>query len=254
MEILTLLTDFGTTDYYLASLKGSILKYKRDINIVDICHNIPPYEIEKGSFLLYASYKNFPEGTYHLAIIDPGVGTFRDFLYMEKEGHHFFAPDNGLLTLIYDPLCLLFKVIFPDKWIKEASSTFHGRDLFGPAVGLFIKGKPLEMVPKANPILFSYKKPHKSKKGIVRGSIIHIDIFGNCITDIPVNLIEFGKGKVKVKDIEINFWSNNYLEIPEGKLGLLKGSLKTLEIARNKRSAKEILEVSFGEEVLYFPK
>lgn len=253
MKILTLLTDFGLDDYYVSSLKGSILKFERNINFVDISHTVPPFDLKKGAFLLFSSYKSFPEGTVHLSVIDPGVGTLRDFLYMERDGHHFFAPDNGILSLVYEKYCPLFKIIFPDTWIKNASFTFHGRDLFGPAVGKFLKGEHLEMVPKANLVLFDYKKVHKNKKGEVKGSVIYIDRFGNCITDIPDNMVEFGKGKIYIKDKEISLWVTSYKEIPEEKIGILKGSIFTLEIAQNMSSLSDFLKINFGDEVIYFP-
>lgn len=253
MKILTLLTDFGLDDYYVASLKASILKYEKNLNIIDISHTLSPFDIKKGAFLLFATYKTFPEGTVHLSIVDPGVGTLRDFLYMERDGHHFFAPDNGLLTLIYEDYCPLFKVIFPEAWIKNASFTFHGRDLFGPSVGKFLKGEHIEMVPKPFPVLFDYKKPYKNKKGEVRGSIIYIDRFGNCITNIPYNMVDFGKGKILLKNKEISLWVTSYKEIPERKMGILKGSIFTLEIAQNMSSLSNFLKVQFGDEVLYLP-
>lgn len=253
MKILTLLTDFGNEDYYVASLKASILKFEKNLNIIDLSHSIPPFDIKRGAFLLYATYKSFPDGTVHLAVIDPGVGTLRDFLYMEKDGHHFFAPDNGLLTLIYEEYCPLFKIIFPEMWLKNASFTFHGRDLFGPIVGKFVKGEHIEMVPKSLPVLFDYKKPYKNKKGEVKGSIIYIDRFGNCISNIPYQMVEFGKGKLILKGKEISLWVTNYKEIPEGKVGILKGSIFTLEIAQNMSSISEFLKVQIGDEVLYFP-
>lgn len=253
MKILTLLTDFGNDDYYVSSIKGAILKYEKEVNILDISHNIPPFDIKKAAFLLFATYKSFPEETTHLAIVDPGVGTFRDFLYLERDGHHFFAPDNGLITLIYESYCPLFKIIFPDTWIKEASFTFHGRDLFAPSVGKFLKGLKLEMVPKSKPVLFDYKRPYKNKKGFVSGSIIYIDHFGNCISNIPTNMIDFGKGKVLINGKEISLWVTSYKEIPKGKVGLLKGSISTLEIAQNMSSAFEFLNVNFGDEIIYFP-
>lgn len=253
MKILTLLTDFGNDDYYISSIKGSILKYEKDLNIVDISHNVPPFDVKRAAFLLFATYRSFPEDTIHLAIVDPGVGTFRDFLYLEKDGHHFFAPDNGLITLIYENYCSLFKIIFPDFWVKEGSFTFHGRDLFAPAVGKFLKGLKLEMVPKSKPILFDYKKPHKNEKGIVSGSIIYIDHFGNCISNIPTNMIDFGKGKVLIKGKEISLWVTSYKEIPKEKIGILKGSIFTLEIAQNMSSAAKFLNVNFGDEITYLP-
>ncbi len=254
MKTLTLITDFGMDDYYVASVKGVLLKYERNLNIVDITHNLSPFDIKKASFLLFSTYKSFPKDSVHFAIVDPGVGTFRDFLYMEKEGHHFFAPDNGLITLVYEELCPLFKIIFPDIWFKNASFTFHGRDLFAPAVGKFLKGEILEMVPKANPVLFDYKKPYKNKKGEVRGSIIYIDRFGNCISNIPYDMVEFGKGKVVINGEEISLWVTSYKEITEGKIGILKGSISTLELAQNMSSLSKSLNIQIGDEILYFPK
>lgn len=253
MKILTLLTDFGMDDYYVSSLKGSILKYAKDVNIVDISHSIPSFDVKKGAFLLFATYKSFPEGTHHLAVIDPGVGIFRDFLYMEKDGHHFFAPDNGILTLIYESYCPLFKIIFPDTWIKNASFTFHARDLFGPIVGKFLKEEHIEMVPKANPVLFEYKKAHKNKKGEVFGSIIYIDRFGNCISNISQDMVDFGKGKIILKGKEISLWVTNYKEIPKNQIGILKGSLSTLELAQNMSSVADLLYLNVGEEIIYLP-
>jgi S-adenosylmethionine hydrolase len=253
MKVITLLTDFGLDDFYVSSIKGILLKYEKNLNIIDITHNISHFDIKKGAFILYSTYNTFPKETIHFAIVDPGVGTFRDFLYMEKEGYHFFAPDNGILTFIYEEYCPLFKIIFPDIWIKEASFTFHGRDLFAPAVGKFLKGEHIEMVPKPNPVLFEYKKPHKNKKGEVKGSIIYIDRFGNCISNIPYEMVKFGKGKIIIKGKEIALWVTSYKEIPEGKIGILKGSISTLELAQNMSSLSNFLNINFGDEVIYTP-
>lgn len=253
MKILTLLTDYGLDDWYVASVKAVLYSYVKKLKIVDITHNVPSFQIEKASYILYSSYHYFPEGTTHLVIVDPQVGTKRDFLFFKYKFHYFFVPDNGLITFFYKKNLDLRKIIFPEKLIKNSSFTFHGRDLFAPIVGRFLKGEKIEMEKKDDPVLFNYKKPVKYKDGKIKGSIVYIDKFGNLITDIPAKWVNFGKGKIVLKEFEIKNWVFSYSEIKENEFGILMGSNFTIEIGKNKASAFEALKANFLDSVFYIP-
>src|SRR3989442_2699282 len=151
MRIITLLTDFGTVDSYVAEVKAVILSRAPDVTLVDISHDVPPGDIRAAQYLLSRAWKPFPVGTIHLAIVDPAVGTERRALAAEAGGHRFLAPDNGLLSFL-PPDARFVALPVP----RDAAPTFHGRDVFAPAVAALASGKRLEQVGE------TIKQPHRS--------------------------------------------------------------------------------------------
>ena len=253
MATVTLLTDFGTRDFFVGSVKGALLKECPDCRIVDISHEVEIFDIRRAAFLLWASWRAFPEGTVHLTVVDPGVGTQRALLHMEREGHHFFAPDNGLLTYVQTGQEEIHKVRYPAELKAAACPTFHARDLFAPSVGRFMSGQKLEMEPCADPILLPYQPPMKGEAGSVRGQVMEVDRFGNIITDLPLAWFQYGKGSVKVRGRALGIWALAYEELKGQEPGLMRGSLGTLEIAVRRGSASKALGASIGEPVVYQP-
>ena len=148
---ITLLTDFGTADYFVGAVKGAILSVNPQAVIVDITHEIPPQDIEAGAFTLLAAYKTFPAGTIHVAVVDPGVGSARRPIIVRANEQFFVGPDNGLFTYIYDrePSHRTFHVTAEKYFRPNRSSTFHGRDIFAPVAAALSNGvKPEEFGPR----------------------------------------------------------------------------------------------------------
>jgi len=249
--IVTLITDFGLRDHFAASVKGALLKECPDCAIVDITHEVPPFDVRHAAFLLWASWRAFPRGTAHLAVVDPGVGTARAFLHMEREGHHFFAPDNGLLTYVLPWHDHLNRIVFPPELAANASPTFHARDLFAPCVGGFLNGEIPEQLTFAAPVRLTYAAPMKLKEGSATGRVMEVDRFGNLITDLPLEWLTWGRGEISIGGRALRRWAQSYEDLPEGEVGLLKGSLGTLEIASRRSSAAKTLGVGAAATVVY---
>ena len=252
--IVTLLTDFGTRDHFTASVKGALLKQCPGCAIVDITHEVPPFDVRRAAFLLWASWRSFPQGTAHLAVVDPGVGTGRAFLHMEREGHHFFAPDNGLLAYVLPGHERLNRIVFAPELAAKASPTFHARDLFAPCVGKFLNGEVPVQIPFTTPVLLPYAAPMKLHDGSVAGRVMEVDRFGNLITDLPLEWLAWGRGEISVGGRTLRRWAASYEDLTEGEAGLLKGSLGTLEIASRRTSAAKTLGVGAGSTVVYVPQ
>uniref|UniRef100_A0A832GMC0 SAM-dependent chlorinase/fluorinase n=1 Tax=Caldimicrobium thiodismutans TaxID=1653476 RepID=A0A832GMC0_9BACT len=245
--VVALLTDFGLEDIYIGVVKGRILQELSGPpypTFIDITHAIPPQDIKKAALRLGFSYKYFPKGTIFLVIVDPGVGTERKALLLQTENYYFIGPDNGVFTY---PLkeCAEFKAfeIVKEKIFNPPySATFHGRDLFAPAVSLLFKGIPLETWTKPlDPSLLvtiDIPSPQKTPYGY-RLSVIDVDRFGNLITNFPQELVT-STIKVLVNGKEVRM-VRTYAEGGDGEIIALFGSEGFLEIAIKNSSAKELL-------------
>ena len=186
--VMTLLTDFGNQDAYVGVMKGVITGINPLANIIDICHNIPPQDVFNAAYLLYTSYKYFPRGTIHVAVVDPGVGTERNIVCVKTKDYFFLVPDNGLLSFIVqeEKPKLIVRLTNDRYFLPSPSNTFHGRDIFAPAAAYLSLGvKPLQLGIKINQLeKLDIPKPVRKKTGQVEGQIIYIDHFGNLITNI----------------------------------------------------------------------
>lgn len=253
-KIITLLTDFGYSDTFVGQMKGVILSINPKVTIVDVTHDIRNHDIEEASFLLWSSYKYFPSGTIHIAVVDPGVGSKRKALLAEIDDHFFLFPDNGIISYVLKDKKFRAFIIENKKYIlKQNSPTFQGRDLFAPASAWLSKNTPIENFGKEikKLLTFPIKEPKisKDKGGIkITGNVIHIDKFGNAITNIkiskekPKEVIVQGMSLPVVscysegeKNPSVLINSDNFLEI-----FLYKGDVsKTLNI--NKKTIIEVL-------------
>ena len=182
-RIVTLLTDFGTADGYVAELKGVLLASAPDVQLVDATHAIAPQEIEEGRLALARYWRRFPEGTVHLAIVDPGVGSSRRALAVSSEGRFLVGPDNGLLSpglLAADVRVVALEVP------ASASPTFHGRDVFAPAAARLACGESVDAlgVPVDDPIVRRTPTPRRREDGALVGEVIAVDRFGNAVTNL----------------------------------------------------------------------
>ena len=191
MSLITLTTDFGLRDGYPGVMKGVIYGISPKTRIIDLTHEVGPQNIREGAFVLAAHYFYFPKNTVHVVVVDPGVGTGRRAIAASMNGQLFVAPDNGVLTPIFQQAAAAgnsLKIVRLDKpqyWLKDVSATFHGRDIFAPAGAHLAAGVPLEELGTTinNPLFFEWPEP-KIKKHSVNGEIIYIDRFGNAISNI----------------------------------------------------------------------
>jgi S-adenosylmethionine hydrolase len=252
--LITLTTDFGQSDGYVAAMKGVILSINPEAIIVDITHNITPQNIVQAAFVLNTAAFFFPEGTIHVAVADPGVGTARKPIILSTGREYFVAPDNGILSYVINelqgkPELKSYVIENPEYWRNPVSRTFHGRDIFAPAAAYLSRGVPLENFGK--PLLslntFTIPQPRRNPDGSIAGEIIYSDAFGNLISNIKENDMPGGEIMIEIAGKMIKGLSLSY----EEKTGLLAiiGSSGRLEIALRKGSAADYLGVGEGTEV-----
>jgi S-adenosyl-L-methionine hydrolase (adenosine-forming) len=256
--IITLLTDFGCSDHYGGAMRGVILGINPDATIVDISHHISSQSIVEGAFLLSSVYPYFPQGTIHLAVVDPGVGSERKPILVKGENFFFIGPDNGIFGVIYDRLkkFSVYELNNTNFFLKPVSATFHGRDIFAPVAAHLSRGvSPLEMGKEIKDFQrLSLPKPMVEGKRI-RGKVIYIDSFGNLITNITAHhlkKLEKVPVKIKIGGTFISGLSRNYYEANKGSLLALIGSSNFLEISAREGSAQKKLKCKAGDDVMVF--
>lgn len=186
--MITLLTDFGTTDYFVSAVKGVILTLQPNAQLIDLTHDIPAQDIHHAAFTLGACYRNFPPGTIHLAVVDPGVGSARRPIVVQAGQHFFVGPDNGLFSFVYarEPQVRVYHVARPEFHRPQPSATFHGRDVFAPLAAWLARGiHPASFGPEISDyICFAIPQPQAdTRANTIIGEVIHIDCFGNCLTN-----------------------------------------------------------------------
>ncbi len=248
-KTVALLTDFGTKDHYIGVVKGRILKELNEglfVNFIDITHDVSPHDVKQAALLLYFSYKYFPHGTIFLCIVDPGVGTERKAIIIKTSNYTFVGPDNGVFSLIYEEFSN-FKAfeILPEKTFQPPfSTTFHGRDLFAPAIAFLLLEKNLltfaRPILKKSLIKINFPCPQKTSYGYIL-SVWYVDRFGNLITNFSQKLAK-KPFKVIVNEKEISL-VKSYGYAKKGEVVALFGSEGLLEIAVNQGSAYEILNI-----------
>jgi hypothetical protein len=253
---IVLLTDYGNSDGYAGILKGVIARISPPCPVIDLTHEIAPFDIIQGGFVLYQSYRYFPRQTIFVAVVDPGVGGERKPLLIQTENYYFIGPDNGLFTLVLhtEKIERIVHLTNQKYFLKSPSSTFHGRDIFASVAAHLANGTVLENFGEE---IETYQRlpefsPRLSRKEIV-GTVISVDRFGNVVTNLTRVLLaerfldlEFSLkvGKRLVKEIK-----THYAEGPPKKPFLLFGSSNLLEISVNQGSAAEVLGIQRGDEV-----
>ena len=187
LGLITLLTDFGDRDSFVASMKGVILTINPHATLVDLSHHVPPHSVEDAAHLLKSCYRYFPEGTVHVAVVDPGVGSARRPLIAKSEHYFFLAPDNGLLTpiLTEDGELEVREIENADYRLTSPGHTFDGRDLFAPAAAWLTRQQPFASFGRLidDCKIFMISKPKWEAKSLV-GEIVHVDRFGNLISNL----------------------------------------------------------------------
>ncbi len=262
MAIISLITDFGVQDEYVGLMKAAILGIDPAATIVDISHAVDPQDIIQAAFLLESSYRHFPPGSIHLVVVDPGVGTMRALIFLEASGQRFLAADNGVLSLLMDPprRAMLRRVENPALWRSSVSATFHGRDILAPSAAHLSKGMDArELGPELDPaemILLVDLRAKRSPGGNVTGRIVHIDRFGNLITNIDAALLRSSDeaahelpATVRLAGQAIVGLRRTYADGEAGRPLALVGSRGYLEIAVTCGSAQRYFGVCKGDAV-----
>lgn len=265
--VVTLLTDFGSTDAYVAAMKGTLLSVNPHVTIVDITHEVRPGDIRQGAFLLGAAFPAFPPGTVHVAVVDPGVGSSRRAVALATGSATFVAPDNGLLSFVLEalspgvwdlpspgPLELrplvagLRAVVLTEErfWRRPVSQTFHGRDIFAPVAAHLAAGVPLEELGPATDRLLSFPVPRARRQadGSLAGEVLAVDRFGNLITSVREGELPPDPVEVEIGGRTLRGLSRSYVEA-QGLLAVV-GSLGYLEVALRDGSATEALGLGVG--------
>jgi S-adenosylmethionine hydrolase len=259
--IISLTTDFGEHDPFVGVMKGVILSINPCVRIVDLCHQVPAHRILEASFFLSSSYRYFPAGTIHLVVVDPGVGSRRRPILVRTPQFFFVAPDNGVLSYLYQEQSDLEVFHLTEKryFMPQISRTFHGRDIFAPAAAWLSTGlSPHAFGPWIQDYLqLEVPKPRCLAPHVFEFQIIHIDIFGNLITSIGQDFFsrEISQGHAPGQRflLEIAFRTISCLQThyaalnDASQVGAIFGSTGNLEIFANKASASQLLRVDVGD-------
>jgi S-adenosylmethionine hydrolase len=261
--LIALVTDFGARDHYVGTMKGAMLAICADIALVDITHEVPPHDIMAGAIELAAAYRHFPPGTTFLAVVDPGVGSARRGLGAEAGGYRFVAPDNGVLSVVFEetPPDRVVDLSNPRYSRAEVSRTFEGRDRFGPAAVWLATGVDLaELGPAIDDwARLDVPKARTTREGI-EGAVIRVDRFGNLVTNIERSDLE-AAGPVRGLSVRVGDDNDDrggaplpivgtYGDVAAGEPCALVGSTNHLEIAVNGASAALRLGASRGARVV----
>ena len=249
--IITLTTDFGLSDHYVGVVKGVILRFHPEARIVDVCHDVEPYDVLGAGFILAASYQYFPPQTVHLVVVDPGVGTPRRPILVEADQWLFLAPDNGVLELVYRRHPHRVRSLRAERFaLQPISNTFQARDIFAPAAGLLSRGEPVDQM--GEPIEDFQRLPIPSPlpvgPGGLRGQVLRVDRFGNLITNFRPEqlagpfLLTVGRARVQALRFA-------YADAPPGEIFAIAGSSGYIEISMNQSSAARAAGVEAGSVV-----
>lgn len=253
--IVTLTTDFGLSDHFVGTMKGVILDIVPRAQLVDISHNVPAFDIPEGAYTLTQAYRYFPKGTVHLVVVDPGVGTTRRPILAEAGGQYFIAPDNGVLTMIYEREKHKVRIITNERFfLPEPSRTFHGRDIFAPSAAWLAKGRrPAEFGKLIHDyVQLGLLKPQRMGKRIWAGSVIKADRFGNLITNLHID--DFGEIRTRAFELlvglrRVHRLCSSYAETASGELFAIIGSSGYIEVSMNQDSAARFLGCAGGAPV-----
>ncbi len=259
ISLVTLLTDFGETDYFVPSMKGVMLGINPQVRLVDLTHRIPPHGIEQAAFFLKSCYQYYPDGTVHVVVVDPHVGSDRRALLVSTSRYFFLAPDNGVLSHIFkEETSVEVRAIENKQYrLDSAGATFDGRDLFAPSAAWLTKG---QMPGSYGRLIRDYvtlpDDPPKMHQQILQGRIVYIDHFGNAMTDITPTEMETFRSVTKqecsgltVGDITIQGLKTYYGEGAIGLPEMLINSNGHLEIFIKQGSAADRCGLQVGQTV-----
>lgn len=255
--IITLTTDFGTADGFVGAVKGVILGLAPQATVVDITHEIPPHDIRAGTFAIETALPHFPPDAVHVVVVDPGVGSDRAAILVETAQGRFVAPDNGVLTSVVpdNASSHIFSLDKPAYWWPRVSATFHGRDVFAPVAAHLANGvKPNALgTPIAAMVRLPWPQPRRCGKDIV-GEVIHVDRFGNVITNLRV--ADLGaqpqSAHLRLRELRITGLTPNYAA-GDGIMAVVNSGGR-IEIALPSAPAARTLKVGIGDEIRVTPE
>jgi S-adenosylmethionine hydrolase len=230
--ILTLTTDFGLVDHYVGAMKGVILEICPRARIVDISHQVTPFAIAEGAYLIAQAYTWFPKKTVHVAVVDPGVGSERRAILVEAAGQYFVGPDNGVFSMVMAREKHKARVITNDRYFHwPVSRTFQGRDVFAPVGAHLAAGVTAARMGKifAGAVLEDLERPQ----------VLHIDRFGNIVTNLPADDLQGKRISLEIGGTKISASASHYAEMDQGRLFLIEGSSGFVEVSMNRGSAAQ---------------
>lgn len=258
MAVVTFTTDFGGSDHYVAAMKGVVLSIAPQATLVDVSHGIERHDISRAAFLLRETAPWYPTGSVHLVVVDPGVGTRRRIIAARYGGQYVIAPDNGVVTLLHRHLSIeaVHVVQNPRLAMPQISATFHGRDLMAPAAGhLAAGGKIADIGPPTDHLeVLQLSEPVISAQHTVAGQVIHVDTFGNLITNVPEEHVRATFAKLAAARVYLNgdvigAVRHTYADVEADQPLALVGSSHLLEIAVNRGSAAQTFGAGVGTTV-----
>lgn len=259
--IVALLTDFGSQDHYVGAVKGAVLAACREAAVIDLTHDLPPHDVMAAAFALSAARASFPAGTTFLAVVDPGVGSARRALALEANGQCFVGPDNGIFTFVLaeQPSARVHEITNRGLFRANVSATFHARDIFGPVAGRLAAGMDLAEVgpPLADPVRLSLERPRPVGPAEWEGTVLHVDRFGNLITNFTAEDVEAALATVNGDPTDLVVavegmvlpLARTYSDVCEGEACALAGSSGRLEVSVNRGSAARQLGAARGAPV-----
>lgn len=255
-RILTLMTDFGTSDHYVGVMKGVILNINPQVQVVDITHAVPPQDIHGAAFLIDSAYRYFPTGTIHVIVVDPGVGSERQAIVCQTPTSYFVCPDNGILTHILRNEEHIHSVQVENSvyFLPQVSNTFHGRDIFAPVAAHLSRGVPIGKLGSTatHPVQLPIPIPHVTDKAVI-GQVIWIDSFGNLVTNISHEVLDSLEGRngivIHAGRAKIDRLNQAYAESAVGEPLAIIGSFNRLEISINQGNASKILGLNRGDAI-----
>lgn len=259
-SIITLTTDFGLKDPYVAEMKAVILEISPSVRIVDITHQIDKFNVRMGAYTLAAACPYFPKGTIHVAVIDPGVGTQRKAILVQTKKGYFVGPDNGVLTLAAksDGIKHTYRIENPKFMLPEISNTFHGRDIFAPTAAHLANGvSPLEFGPDIRRIVMAKFAKIVKRNNSLTGEVMSIDDFGNIITNLKGEDLELmgvrTVVKIKLENSTLKLrLCKAYSEVEVQKPLVIIGNHNFIEISINQGNAAEDLGIKAGDKVTVY--
>jgi S-adenosylmethionine hydrolase len=254
-RLITLTTDFGTSDHFVGVMKGVICGIAPNALIIDISHEVQPFEVPDGAFTIAQTYRYFPKKTIHVVVVDPGVGSTRRPLLAEAAGQYFVAPDNGVLSMIFArEQCKVRHVANERYFLHPLSRTFHGRDIFVPVAAHLASGVPPAKFGKRidDYLRLILDKPTRTGKRNWTGCILKVDRFGNLITNLHID--EFPDVRTRAFGLNaglevVTRLALTFTECQPGELFVLVGSSGYLEVATNQGSAAKALGCGAGSPV-----
>jgi S-adenosyl-L-methionine hydrolase (adenosine-forming) len=255
-RMITLTTDFGDADYFVPAMKGAIYGTYREVDVLDITHQVPPHDVYAAAFTLLCCYRDFPRWTIHVAVVDPGVGSSRRPILVMTDDYYFVGPDNGIFSYVYqrETVNRVVHLTEPHYFRSPVSATFHGRDVFAPIAAYVAKQVDWRKmgVEISDHTKFNTPTPVVSA-GQIKGHVIHVDRFGNLITNITANELTEERVKAGVRcrvgKHDVPRLLTHFAEAAANELFAYFGSAGFLELAVSRQNAARMVEARRGMEV-----